>query len=81
MVIKALSAAGRGEISRQIGCSQSAVASVCKTSHLDVRNVAANKLTPSGTTNWRNWCARTDFITAGRLLSSGMLMVYLHHDQ
>ena len=42
-------------------------------SHLDTRNVAANVLPPSGTTGgWRNWCARTDFRSAGKLPSSEM---------
>ena len=86
IMIKALSTAGKtqGEISRQVGCSQCAV-SKCLQGKPSGHEKSDHKrvvLPPSGTTgSWQNWCARTDFITAEKLSSSGMLMVCLHHDQ
>ena len=82
-MIKVLSIAGKiqGEISRQIGCSQSTV-SACKANHLDTRNMAVNMLSPSGTTrSWQNWYTHTDFRIAGKLTSSGILMICLYHNQ
>ena len=81
MMIKALSTAEKtqGEISRQVGCSRSAV-SKCLQGKSSERKKCGRKRVATKR-DARNWCARTAFRCAGKLPSSGMVMVCLHRDQ
>ena len=85
MAIKALSTAGKmqGEISKQVGCSQSSCEQV------SARQVIwTNEMWPQTCDHQagqpeagETGALGTDFRSAGKLPSSGMLMVCPHHDQ
>ena len=84
MVIKVLSTAGKtqGEISRQIGCSQSAVSKCLQDKSSGRKKCDSKRVTTKRDDRKLAKLVRSDrFQNCGEIASSGMLMVCLHHDQ
>ena len=84
MVIKALSTVRKtqGEISRQLACSQSAVSKCLQGKSSGRKKCGCKRVTMKRDDRKLAKLVHSDrFQSAGKLPSSGMLMVSLHHDQ